>query len=123
MVFLRMSDNPNKMLLYVDNWDALGAIVETTRFWARWGPIIVMIILAFGIVVGNWIDRAISRQNSGSYFFVFCFGVIFLYLARVAYVYFLLFSFKCPRCRNRWSGLLNKAQLCEFCGLRLHQDS
>lgn len=96
-----MSDMSKRMLPYAEKWDALGTLIQTTRFWTRWGPIIVVAIFVLGALGGDWLDRATGRQNSASYFFVFCFGAILLYLARVGYAYFLLFSFKCPCCQNR----------------------
>jgi hypothetical protein len=118
-----MSDMSKGMLPYAEKWDALGTLVQTTRFWTRWGPIIVVTIFVLGALGGDWLDHTAAWQNSGTYLFVFCFGAILVYLARVGYAYFLLFSFKCPRCQDRWPSLLNKAPLCESCGLRLYHDS
>ena len=123
MVSIAMSTNPKETFLYVDNWNALGTLIQRTRFWSRWGSVIAFLIFIVGAFGAAWLEKSIAPYHYGSYFFVLCFVAILVYLARVSYAYFLLFNFKCPRCQNRWPGLISKAPLCKSCGLRIYEDS
>jgi len=115
-----MGKNPDS-LLYANTWDAVGALVETTRSWTRWGRVFVVVIFFFGVLAGNVAD--LPPYYIGSYLFALSFAAIVGYLLRVGYAYFQLFTFKCPRCQTRWAGLLRKSPVCESCGLRIYQDS
>jgi hypothetical protein len=108
-------------LPYADSWDLLGALTETIRSWTKWGPVFVVIVFFLGVLAGISLDS--PPYYIGSYVFSLSCILVCGYLGRVGYVYFRLFTFKCPRCHARWRGLLKKTLLCESCGLRIYQDS
>jgi len=108
---------------FADDWEELSTLSGTASQWGRYGRLVVTVVFVLGIVGGEWIDHSVAAENAGSYFFLICFGVILVILVSMGYIYARLFSWKCPRCHRRWPGLLNKAALCNSCGLRLNQDS
>ena len=102
---------------YTQAWDSLRKMESVVHFQTKWGVGPLKLIFLVGIVL------ALKFSRLGSSILVVVFLAIFAAIAFVFVNGIRLALWRCPRCKTRWPGWIQKDVVCWGCGLRLYQDT